>query len=343
MPDWCFLDDADPDWDAACEQINESEYQQFDVNLTWDINDRWTFTSITGLSDFESHGIADWVMIGTEKRHNDIESDVVYQELQLNAAFDRFDLVTGSRISRRTSTAARERARRITTGAERAVSTQAANGDGVESAAGQRLVRRGRYRRPTGLAVDRGCSRTSLGTLPTASISLPACATRSTRKSDGDAIPGLRLRACRRLARTDLSRPTTGTTPTGGSRSTTRSPTTTWCMSRRRRLFVPAGTATTSITLAATRRLPRSHRGFVVGFHAAGARANDEIGARTEWLDGRLRVNLTYFDMAYTNRQGPIQIRTRRCRRFPHPARQHRRRGFERLRSRARSRRPRTS
>jgi iron complex outermembrane receptor protein len=31
---------------------------------------------------------------------------------------------------------------------------------------------------------------------------------------------------------------------------------------------------------------------------------NIEIGARTTWLDGRLRVNLTYFDMAYTNRQG---------------------------------------
>ena len=59
-------------------------------------------------------------MIGTEKRHNDTESDVVYQELQLNAAFDRFDLVAGFRISRRTSTAAPERARRITRGAERA-------------------------------------------------------------------------------------------------------------------------------------------------------------------------------------------------------------------------------
>ena len=85
MPDWCFLDDADPDWDAACEQINESEYHQFDVNVAWDLNDRWTLTSITGLSDFESHGITDWVMLGTEARHNDVESDVVYQELQLNA------------------------------------------------------------------------------------------------------------------------------------------------------------------------------------------------------------------------------------------------------------------
>ena len=33
LPDWCFLDDANPDWDAACEQTNESEYRQFDVNV----------------------------------------------------------------------------------------------------------------------------------------------------------------------------------------------------------------------------------------------------------------------------------------------------------------------
>ena len=36
---------------------------------------------------------------------------------------------------------------------------------------------------------------------------------------------------------------------------------------------------------------------------------NDEIGARTEWFDGRLRLNLTYFDMAYTDRQGAVQYR----------------------------------
>ena len=37
---------------------------------------------------------------------------------------------------------------------------------------------------------------------------------------------------------------------------------------------------------------------------------NDEIGARTTWLDGRLRVNLTYFDMAHTDRQGIIRFPT---------------------------------
>ena len=35
---------------------------------------------------------------------------------------------------------------------------------------------------------------------------------------------------------------------------------------------------------------------------------NHEIGMRTEWLDGRLRVNLTYFDMDYTNRQAATPV-----------------------------------
>ena len=34
MPDWCFVDDANPDWDAACEQRNNSKYTQFDIELS---------------------------------------------------------------------------------------------------------------------------------------------------------------------------------------------------------------------------------------------------------------------------------------------------------------------
>jgi iron complex outermembrane receptor protein len=35
---------------------------------------------------------------------------------------------------------------------------------------------------------------------------------------------------------------------------------------------------------------------------------NDEIGVRTEWLDGRLRLNLTYYDMVYGDRQAPVAV-----------------------------------
>jgi iron complex outermembrane receptor protein len=49
-------------------------------------------------------------------------------------------------------------------------------------------------------------------------------------------------------------------------------------------------------------------QGFVAAFTPPEQVRSDEIGFRTEWLDGRLRLNLTYFDMAYTNRQGPVQV-----------------------------------
>jgi outer membrane receptor protein involved in Fe transport len=35
---------------------------------------------------------------------------------------------------------------------------------------------------------------------------------------------------------------------------------------------------------------------------------NDEIGIRTEWLDGRLRFNATYYDMDFTDRQGASAV-----------------------------------
>jgi iron complex outermembrane receptor protein len=35
---------------------------------------------------------------------------------------------------------------------------------------------------------------------------------------------------------------------------------------------------------------------------------NDEIGFRSDWLDGRLRVNATFYDMDYTDRQGAAAV-----------------------------------
>jgi hypothetical protein len=32
MPDWCFLDDQNPDWDDLCKQWNTSKYTQVDAN-----------------------------------------------------------------------------------------------------------------------------------------------------------------------------------------------------------------------------------------------------------------------------------------------------------------------
>lgn len=97
MPDYCFLDDPDPDWDDLCLQVNESTYAQYDVTVNWDLSANHHLTSITGYSDFDSYGITDWQLLGMEHRPSATESWTLYQEFQLNSTlFDgQVDLISG--------------------------------------------------------------------------------------------------------------------------------------------------------------------------------------------------------------------------------------------------------
>src|SRR5690606_34433482 len=97
MPDWCFLDGPDPDWDDACRQWNTAEYKQVDMNVVWDISENMSLQSTTGLSEFSSSGVSDWQLMGLEFRPSGVESDVFYQEFQFNfSLMDGFaDFVTG--------------------------------------------------------------------------------------------------------------------------------------------------------------------------------------------------------------------------------------------------------
>jgi iron complex outermembrane recepter protein len=97
MPDFCLIDDFDPDWDAACEQVNDNEYYQLDAKIDWKLSENLTLTSTTGGAQLDHVGITDWQLLGTESRPDDVESKVFYQELQFNAGmFDgKLDLVTG--------------------------------------------------------------------------------------------------------------------------------------------------------------------------------------------------------------------------------------------------------
>ncbi len=310
MPDWCFLDDTDPDWDAACEQINESDYQQFDVNLTWDLNDRWAFTSITGLSDFESHGISDWVMLGTERRHNDSESDVVYQELQLNATFDRFDLVTGlsyfqEDVYGSPGTGGPNYDRRSTSTFE----PQAANGNAP---------------RPGGTGPN-GLFIAAFTDGAFDSQSLGAFANVTWHITDRlNLTPGVRY-ALDEKDVTETRFPASDFVPTDGLPRTISASddwdntdwrlTLDYAISPDHMLYVTSSEAFRSGaysyaigTTPGDTQTALIAAGTLAAFTPPERVQNDEIGARTEWLDGRLRVNLTYFDMAYTDRQGPIQV-----------------------------------
>ena len=97
MPAICLLDDFDPDWDAACEQVNDNKYYQIDAKLDWKLRENLSLTSTTGAAKLDHVGVTDWQLLGTESRPDDVQSKVFYQELQFNAGLlnGKLDLVTG--------------------------------------------------------------------------------------------------------------------------------------------------------------------------------------------------------------------------------------------------------
>jgi len=86
MPDFCFIDDADPDWDEACELSNDTKYVQADAKLEFQLSDTTSLTSTTAYSQIDVMGFTDWQEIGTEMRPNGGDTDVFYQEFLLNSA-----------------------------------------------------------------------------------------------------------------------------------------------------------------------------------------------------------------------------------------------------------------
>ncbi len=96
-PDFCLMDDFDPDWDKACEQRNDNDYYQVDATVAWSLSDALSLTSTTGYSKLDHKGLTDWPLLGMEYRPDDVDSEVFYQELQLNAGLfgGKVDYVTG--------------------------------------------------------------------------------------------------------------------------------------------------------------------------------------------------------------------------------------------------------
>ncbi|MBN1238109.1 MAG: TonB-dependent receptor [Gammaproteobacteria bacterium] len=301
MPSWCFLDDTDPDWDAACEQINKSEYDQFDVNVEWQLSDTVTLTSITGLTDFSSSGITDWVQLGTEMRPSDVESDVTYQELQLNFALadGRVDLVTGLSYFQEES-----------------------------SSAGANMDRRGTSAYPPQLALgngDAGVFRTGDNSLTQDATSYGLFANMTWNITDRFAItPGVRFAQDEKeVTQTEFA--SDDFAPAPGTTSTTVFAEDDWSETDYR--LTADFDVTDSVMLYATRS--KAFRAGAYSYSIADdltgeaqtaalalsspfippeSVENSELGIRTELLDGRLRLNLTYYDMTYGDRQAPVQV-----------------------------------
>jgi len=93
----CLIDDFDPDYDRACDQFTTDDYFQADLNMSLDLSEALTLSTVTGYSTLEHRGNSDFSALGFEKRTDNVDSEVIYQEVQLNAGlFDGFfDLVVG--------------------------------------------------------------------------------------------------------------------------------------------------------------------------------------------------------------------------------------------------------
>jgi iron complex outermembrane receptor protein len=96
-PDFCFLDNANPDFGKACEQYNNSKYYQFDGKLSWNINADTTLKWSSGYAVMNNKGVTDWQFLGTEIRPNVVQSTVYNHELLINWTLfgGKIDLVTG--------------------------------------------------------------------------------------------------------------------------------------------------------------------------------------------------------------------------------------------------------
>ena len=97
MPDFCFLDDFNPDWDQACALRDDNKYKQVDANLQWKINDDVQLTSITGFSRLDHNALSDGPLLGFNLSQDNVQSKSLYQEFQLNAKLfgGKVDAVTG--------------------------------------------------------------------------------------------------------------------------------------------------------------------------------------------------------------------------------------------------------
>jgi iron complex outermembrane receptor protein len=129
--DLCLIDDYDPDYDPACNQELKDRYWQADLNMSYELSETVTLSSVSGYSKMRHRGTTDYQVLGTERRTENVSSRVLYQELQLNMAlFDgALDLVFGGNYFGEKSTAPNETLTRRGTSAFPANPGTPPNGD----------------------------------------------------------------------------------------------------------------------------------------------------------------------------------------------------------------------
>jgi iron complex outermembrane receptor protein len=96
--DICLIDDFDPDYSSDCNQELKNRFMQADLKMVYDLSDAASITSISGFSKLKYRGFSDYQVLGTEQRTENVDSEVFYQELQLNLELlnGAIDMVAGA-------------------------------------------------------------------------------------------------------------------------------------------------------------------------------------------------------------------------------------------------------
>jgi iron complex outermembrane receptor protein len=321
MPDWCFLDDANPDWDDLCRQWNRSDYTQFDANIDWQISDRLSFLSTTGISDFSSSGVSDWQLMGMEFRPSGVESEVFYQEFQFSLNFldGKIDLITGLNYFNEDSGSPRESLVNAFGSSVYANNATGgfANGNlwGCNNTLGVPCTGTVRRLRTTGDGSTTQES-TAYGVFANATIHF-------TERLD--LTLGVRESYDEKAIVSELFASDNFIPQFGGS--TVVSAEDDWNATDYRvtldfqitddfMIYLTSSEAFRSgsftipgpVCFNAGPTCTTYHLRPQPGAVPPETLHNDEIGIRTEWLDGRLRFNATYYEMDYTDRQGASAV-----------------------------------
>jgi iron complex outermembrane receptor protein len=324
MPDWCFLDDENPDWDDLCRQWNDSEYTQVDANIEWRISDNLTLLSTTGISDFSSSGVSDWQLMGMEFRPSGVESEVLYQEFQFNFSLgERVDFVTGVNYFNEDSSSPRESLINAIGSSNYANNSTggAANGNlwGCNDSLGVPCALPVRRLRTTGDSETFQTS-TAYGLFANSTIHFGERVnlTLGVRESYDE------KEFVNELFASDNFIPQFGGSTLVSAENdwnaTDHRATVDFEITEDFMLYVTTSEAFRSGTFSVPGPVAVCAVAVTpcpaVAYHARPQLAavppetliNDEIGFRSEWFDGRLRFNATYYDMQYTDRQGASAV-----------------------------------
>jgi len=327
MPSWCFLDDADPDWDDLCRQWNNSDFTQLDMNVTWDIADNLSMVSTTGISSFESSGVSDWQLLGMEYRPSTVESDVLYQEFQFNLtlADGRVDFISGLTYFGEDSGTPREALYNAVGSSQFAFAGPAAatggtaNGNqwGCNDTLGIPCAGPVRRMRVTGDSTTQQDA-TAYGVFASSTIHFGRIVnlTLGLRQSYDE------KELTYTLHRNDSYLPQVGDATTVTAKddwdATDWRATVDFQITDDFMLYLTSSEAFRSgnfsiplpicPTAPATPCPPTLHLLPTPGIVPPETLLNNEIGFRSEWFEGRFRFNATYFDMNYTDRQGATAV-----------------------------------